>query len=271
MLVAQAEQALKEGRVGDALRALQNAVRNEPARGDLRVFLFQLLCVQGAWERALNQLRVVGELEVKAFPMVQAYREAIRCESLREAVFAGHRQPMPLGEPEGWIALYFEALRHTASGRHEAAADLREQALEQVPETPGRLGEDQRFEWIVDADSRIGPFLEVFVEGGYYWVPFGRIASVEIEAPVDLRDLIWTPATFTWANGGTMMGFVPTRYAGPLDGVGNDCLMSRRTEWAEPAPETFLGTGQRMFFTQDSERALLDVRSVTFDPRPATQ
>ena len=32
------------------------------------------------------------------------------------------------------------------------------------------------FEWIADADSRLGPLLEVILEGKYYWAPFCRIA-----------------------------------------------------------------------------------------------
>ena len=78
----------------DALTELQAQVRKEPANPRYRIFLFQLLAVRGQWERALNQLNVVGEMDATSLPMVQTYREAIRCELLRAEVFAGRRSPL---------------------------------------------------------------------------------------------------------------------------------------------------------------------------------
>ena len=70
------------------------------------------------------------------------------------------------------------------------------------------------FEWIADADPRLGPMLEAMVDGKYYWVPFHRLRTLEIEPPADLRDKVWMPAHFVWANGGEAFGFMPTRYPG---------------------------------------------------------
>ena len=76
----------------------------------MRIFLFQLLCVRGEWNRALTQLNVAGELDAGALIMVQMYREALRCEVYREAVFAGKRVPMSLGEPDPWFAPLVQSL-----------------------------------------------------------------------------------------------------------------------------------------------------------------
>ena len=38
--------------------------------------------------------------------------------------------------------------------------------------------------------------------GRYYWVPWQRIRTLALEQPSDLRDYVWMPAGFTWANGG---------------------------------------------------------------------
>jgi len=113
----QAEQSLREGRVQDALTELQAAVRREPANAKYRVFLFQLLAVLGQWERALNQLNVLGEMDAASLPMVQTYREAIRCEWVRADVFAGRRSPLVFGDPEPWMALMLEAVRLGAEAR----------------------------------------------------------------------------------------------------------------------------------------------------------
>ena len=47
-----AEQALKDGDAVRALKLLTEQVRAHPQHAKLRVFLFQLLCVLGQWERA---------------------------------------------------------------------------------------------------------------------------------------------------------------------------------------------------------------------------
>src|SRR5487761_1998865 len=113
---AAAEQALKEGDVARTMKLLTEQVRAHPQDAKLRVFLFQLLCVLGQWDRALNQLNVALELDAKMLPMVQTYREAIACEALRKQVFDGHKAPMLFGEPETWIALLIEALLREGRG-----------------------------------------------------------------------------------------------------------------------------------------------------------
>ena len=116
-----AEQALRDGDPELALRLLQDQVRAKPGDAKLRVFLFQLLCVLGRWDRALNQLTVAGELDASTLAMVQTYREALQCERLRAQVFTGEKLPMLFGEPEPWTALLLEALLR--EGRGEIAAD----------------------------------------------------------------------------------------------------------------------------------------------------
>ena len=82
-----AEQSLQEGNLSETLTQLQNQIKKDPANAKLRTFLFQLLLVLGEWDRALTQLNVAGELDASTLPMVQTYREAIRCQLLRKDVF----------------------------------------------------------------------------------------------------------------------------------------------------------------------------------------
>ena len=96
---------------------------------------------------------------------------------------------MLFGEPEQWQALMMEALRCTADGRYAEAERLRNEAFESAPATAGRITtatdpeQGTAFEWIADADSRIGPMLEAIVNGNYYWVPFSRIRRIQLDAP----------------------------------------------------------------------------------------
>ncbi|KPF49542.1 virulence protein SciE type [beta proteobacterium AAP121] len=263
-----AQLALKEGDVPRALKLLTDQVRAQPQDAKLRVFMFQLLCVLGQWDRALNQLNVSLELDAGTLPMVQTYREAIACETLRLQVFAGQKVPMLFGEPEPWIALLIEALLREGRGDHEAAATLREQALGEAPATSGQI-DGQPFAWIADADSRLGPTLEAVINGRYYWLPWSRLSKVEIDPPQDLRDAIWMPAHFEFTNGGEVVGLIPTRYPDTALAAGDALALSRRTDWREGAAGVHVGLGQRLLVTDSAELGLMDVRTVTLDEAPA--
>jgi type VI secretion system protein ImpE len=263
--VSAAEAKLRAGDLAGCLGELQGEVRKNPAAPKPRVFLAQLLMVMGDWDRALTQLAVVGEMDAGALPMVHAYRAAIQCERLRASVLRGERSPMIFGDPEPWIALVVQALAALAAGRQEAADALRAEAFEAAPALAGTLNGTE-FEWIADADSRFGPVLEVLLNGAYYWVPFQRIAAVRIEPPEDLRDLVWLPAQFTWANGGESMGFIPTRYDGS-ESAGTDAVrLARQTEWIPIGADAFAGRGQRVIATSADETPLLEVRELLLRP-----
>ncbi len=259
-----AEQSLQQGQLDRALSELQQQVRQRPADAKLRVFLFQLLAVLGQWERALNQLNVAGELDSSTLPMVQTYREALQCEQLRAQVFSGQRSPLVFGEPEQWLALLIQAQQPFASGDYAQAGDLRAQALETAPTTSGTI-DGRPFQWLADADPRLGPVLEAIVNGRYYWIPFHNIHRIELEAPSDLRDMVWTAAQFTWANGGATVGLIPTRYPATEQHDDSALKLARKTEWHDIGDDLQIGLGQRLLATDDADYALLDTRSIVLD------
>lgn len=258
-----AQQAVQDGDPAGALKLLQGQVRANPEDAQLRVFLFQLLCVLGQWDRALTQLTVAGELDGATLAMVHTYREVIQCERVRASVAAGKKVPMVFGQPQPWLALLIEGLLHEGRGDMVRAEQLRAQAFNDAPATSG-TADGQAFDWIADSDTRLGPVLEIIVNGKYYWLPFSRLSRIEFEAPQDLRDLVWTPAQFAFANGGEVVGFVPTRYVGSESADAGHQL-ARRTDWLEPASGHFTGLGQRMFATNESELALMNLRVLELD------
>ena len=243
---------------------LRKMIQKQPQRSDLRIFLFQIYCVQGEWMKAGTQLDVLLELDPSSKPMVETYREALRCEALRREVFEGKRSPLVLGAPQDWLAMMIEALRVDAEGRPDAAAELRGRALEAAPATSGKL-DDKPFAWLADADSRLGPVIEAIVNGKYYWVPVSRLIRIELEKPADLRDFVWAPATLTLENGATSVALIPTRYPGTERESDTALRLARATDWREQPGGAWHGVGQRMLTTDDSEVALLDVRVVSLD------
>jgi len=260
-----ADDRLREGRLDEALSELQAEVRRNPANAKYRIFLFQLLSVLGQLDRAANQLAVIADLDAASLPMVQTYRTALECEALRRSVFAGDKTPLLFGDPEDWIAGLLQALQLTARGRHAEAEQLRGEALDKAPATSGSV-DGQAFEWIADADSRLGPMCEAIIDGKYYWIPFHRLKLVAIEPPQDLRDIVWMPARLTFANSGETVALIPARYPGSEEHAESAVRLARKTLWNEVHAGTFLGFGQRMFATDVTEYPLMEVRRIELNP-----
>jgi type VI secretion system protein ImpE len=248
-------------RLADLLAEGQRSVRGDPANSKRRVMLFQLMVLSGQWDRALTQLYVIKEMDGDAADFVRTYREVVRCELFRKEVFAGGKTPLVLGEPSEWIASLTEATRLLGQGKVEQAAQMRGAAFEAAPAVSGALN-GEPFEWIADADVRMGPVCEAMLNGKYYWIPFERLSRIEIEAPSDLRDLIWAPARLTFANGGEQVAFLPARYPGSDAAEDDEIRLCRKTEWRDLGADTHVGTGQRMFATDVGETALLEARTI---------
>lgn len=275
-----ADEKLQAGEINEALDELKDQIRKDPSDPKLRVFMFQLFALTGDWGRALTQLNVAGEMDPSAIAMMQVYQSTLGCESLRAKVFEGEKSPLLFGKPEEWLALVLDQAKRAGQGQHEEAAKIRDQAFEAAPATSGTIlvgkeapekdpdgnePEGEPFEWIADADPRMGPTIEVIMNGKYYWIPFNRIRRIDIEPPADLRDLVWAPAHFEWANGGEAVGFIPTRYPGSEASDDHAIRMARKTEWVSPAEDVYMGMGQRMLTTDQGDYPLLEIRRLVLN------
>lgn len=255
---------LRNNDLEGALSTIQETIRANPSEAKHRILLFQLLCVLGDWKRAITQLKVSAELDPLALLMAQTYREGIICEVYREKVFLGEKVPLIFGEPEEWIAPLIESLRMHSIGNLAEASELREKAFELAPTMSGEIN-GSPFEWICDADMRLGPILEVVIDGKYYWMPFSSIKSMTIEPPVDLRDAVWMPASIKLNNGGDIVTLIPTRYAGSENSLDPKIKLSRATDWMEIGEDAYSGLGQRILATDGGDVALMDLRTLSMD------
>jgi type VI secretion system protein ImpE len=225
------------------------------------------MAILGQWGRALNQLAVLEEMAPTMAPMVQTYRIAIKCEELRAAVFHGERTPLFLGEPERWVALLLQSLQLLSQKKPDEAIQRRKEALELAPAVAGVM-DGVAFQWMMDADMRLGPVLEAIVNGKYYWIPFANLLSIKISKPVDLRDLVWIPAHLTLANGGELVSLLPVRYPNSEKSTDSAIRLSRKTDWVGTQSDLMLGLGQRMFATDSNDYPILDTRTIELRPQP---
>ncbi|RYZ12089.1 MAG: virulence protein SciE type [Comamonadaceae bacterium] len=262
-----AAELLRSADPAGALKALTDEVRAKPGDSKHRVFLAQLLCVLGQWERALNQLSVAAELDALAVPMKQVYGEAIRCEGVRAEVFAGRRTPMVFGQPDEWLALLIESLLRLGRGEDAMAEDLRQRAFDAAPTSAGTI-DGAPFEWLADADMRLGPVLEAFVNGKYYWIPYARLSHIKVDPPEDLRDCVWLPAHLQFENGGESLALIPVRYESSEKSADGAIQLARKTEWRELQPEVWVGAGQRVLGSDAGDHPFMEIREILFADAP---
>lgn len=258
-----ADQLLRDGDLDGARAALVENVKARPADEQARMFLFQLLCVAGEWEKARGQLNALAKLSPEAQMLAMAYGQAIDAEAERANVFDGKAAPTQLVK-SAWADDLAQAIHHFANGELEAGDAARERAFDAAPDMPGELN-GTRFDWIADADSRFGPTFEAIIAGRYGIVPFDVIERIESAGPKDLRDIVWYPVQIAFKSGQSVAAMLPARYPGSeRSGEVNERL-ARATDWIDQ-PWGQAGSGQHIWtLSNDEEHGLLSLRTLVFD------
>lgn len=257
-----ADALLKQARTFEARDLLQAEIRQKPGDGNLRLRLFQVLVVLGAWERAMAQLETVVSLDPSRATACDLLGGLVQLERWRESVFAGERAPAVAPAAE-WLEEY--AAHCGARGKPEVlrALKARTRALKKAPARAGRI-DGARFDWVMDADARFGPSLELYSEGKYTWLPLEHVRSVTFVAPQSFLDLVWLPVRIKTVSGGRMSGHVPARYPGSGEDSAPEVQLARTAVWTEPVPGFQIGSGVRVLSTDDGDHPITKVRLLEF-------
>ncbi len=227
-----ATEHFRAGHLSEAIQALTEEVRQAPTDAQRRTFLFELLCFAGEYDRAERQLDALTGDNKNVKMGALLYRAALAAERVRSAFFADKKY-----------------LQHAA-----------------VPDAlPGTLN-GQSFQTVTDADTRIGARLEVLAGGDYLWIPFEQIASIKMQPPKRLRDLLWAPVLLQTGpeckhqNMGEV--FVPVIYPGSSRHEDDNVRLGRATTWAEEGGLE-LPFGQKMLLVDGEEVPFLELRELT--------
>ncbi len=198
-----------------------------------RIFLFELLCFSGQYDRAAKQLSVLAE---------------------------GSK------ELEMGATLYYSAL-HAEKSRHDL---FKKQDFPKEPAAPSPKGKlnGKPFESIRDADPQIGARLEVYGAGAYLWIPFQHISSIQIQPIKRLRDTLWTPAfvltgpTFQGTDIGEVI--IPAVYPFSWNSHDETVWLGRTTEWVADDEGQEFPVGHKVFIVDGEEVPLLNVQTIEF-------
>jgi type VI secretion system protein ImpE len=231
------QELFRAGRLNEAVEGLSAEVRDDPTDVRRRTFLFELLCFTGQWDRAEKQLDVLSQRGRDAAMGTLLYRSALHAERVRQEMFTSGA--FPSGPPPRPVS--------------------------------GTLNGGP-FQSLTDADPRIGARLEIFAAGQYTWIPLEQIASVRMQTPQRLRDLLWAPAAVRTSPDfrGIELGEVLVPALAPLSWMHHDdaVRLGRVTSY-EPLPEKGEAPiGQKLLLVDGQEFPILDVRELDIVPAP---
>lgn len=228
------KQLYQAGKLNDAIAALGAELRDNPADVQRRTFLFELLCFAGDYDRAEKHLNLLADQSPQAKLGAVVYFSTVHAERLRADMF--RKKDFPPADPDE------EDIKGTLNGKP--------------------------FEYIEDADPRIGLRLEVFAAGAYLWIPFKHIVSIEMEAPKRVRDLLWIPTLVRTgpAFKDKELGEVLVPVLSPLssDDADDNVKLGRVTDWRGSGADA-VPVGQKTLLVDGEDIPILEVRKIEFE------
>jgi type VI secretion system protein ImpE len=225
-------QLFDAGKLTAAIEALGTELRDNPTDTQRRIFLFELLCFAGSYDRAEKQLDILAGASPEAGMGTLLYRSAMHGERLRTDMFRNQSFPLDTAPTA--------AVSGTLNGKP--------------------------FSSLEDTDPRIGARVEIFAAGQYMWIPWHHVASVKIEAPKRLRDLLWTPALLVTGEDfhGQELGEILMPSLAPLsfESADDDLRLGRAADWIDLPDGDFAPVGQKMLLIDGEQVPLLSIREL---------
>lgn len=259
---------LKDHTLSTALVDAESQVKLSSIDADKRAYWTQLLLLYGDWSRAQAQLKAWEALAPIAQPTTQQLYEAVVAEIQREKVFNGQAMPCFLTQEYEWLSTLASALHSTP----KESTELRNLAYQQAKESAGKIivsgpeeqEQSDNFLWLADADSRLGPVCELFIDDQYYWVPFQDIESITFQQPMNIVHLVWRHSLVKWRSGKQQVCQIPARY--PITEETTDShKLGHRTDWYSlNNDEHYAGQGQKSWLTDNQEYPLLTLNQIQF-------
>lgn len=118
------------------------------------------------------------------------------------------------------------------------------------------------FAWLMDADPRFGPCLELVVQGRYRWLPLERLRTLASDGPRDLEDVVWLPVTLALEGGEEVAAHLPARYPGSESGSDPRARLGRATLFDAAGH----GLGGRLLTSDAGDHPLLALRRLRLGP-----
>lgn len=270
----QVKQLLDAADLDAAVAAATAVVKARPTDAGARTLLFEVLALAGEWDRALKQLDVITHADTQREIGVQVYRNNIAALRAREQFFDRGGDPHFLIEPPPYVDHLLAAVNHARTNDAAATRAALDRAETERPAFAGIVDDDANFDDMRDADDFVASVLEAVVSDKYAWIPLEQIKVLEVRAPQNLRDLVWTPARVELRAGTVGEIFIPALYRGSHKHPDARIRLGHLTDWEQVAAGSDASVeqaaGLRLFFVGEEDKAVTDLRRVEFSSNDST-
>ncbi len=260
----EAKRLLDEGNLTGAIEAILNFVRSNPTDVAARIFLFELSCFSGDWDRADKQLDVIGHQDSNAMIGALIYRQNFKAERDRARHFSDSLQPGILAPPPTYVEDLIRANKRIREGNTAEARAILDAIEEERPAFKASVNGSQVSD-LRDYNDLTMCIFEAIFKDQYIWIPMEQVASIEFFKPKTLRDLFWIQAEVELVEGTKGEMFIPSLYSGSWKHDDDDVRLGRKTDWRDLGDDIFVGAGTKLFWMDGTDRSILDIESIKFE------
>lgn len=249
-----ASQCYKNGDIETAIQLLKQQVKQSPSDLQARVFLSELLCLNGDLLKADGQLQSLVVTAPDMMLLVSNWRQLISAAYVREAVYRREATPTLIADATPGIK---SAMAKLLSNQNEAGADSQAQKSK---DKGLLLVNGEPSEVLLDLDELQGPVLEFLgTNGDYFWIDISQVVSLICHKPERPLDLLWRKCELVTTTGSEGVVFMPAIY--PLESSDMQCKLGRATDWRE-LDGLQRGMGLREFLVGDQFLNVHDLESI---------
>lgn len=248
------QQYIGQGELQQAKEALINAIKQDPKNATLRSAFIEVLCLQGDFIRADEQLMQAIKLFPEYLPGASQIRHLVKAAQARVDFSQGAATAQFVCEVEkqnNMLVNFSLALGNQCADELAAVCDEVEAVRPKLAFTVnGTTYEDVR-----DLDDRLAGFIELFSSmGNYYLVPLSQVNSLQLKPATNLLETIWRPCEFDIDGLGEGEAHFPMTY---VDSETDNQKLGRETDWKRILEtEHSLGMGQKMWLAGEGVIAL---------------
>jgi type VI secretion system protein ImpE len=259
----EAKLQLDAGNLGGAVDHAIHLVKTNPTSDAGRIFLFELSCFSGDWDRADRQLEVIGHQDVSAMVGSKIYQQNLKAERDRMKYFSDGLVPEFLTAKPAHIDGLISANNRIREGNSTEARQILDEVEEQRPAFPCKVNGEEYSDFR-DYNDLTMCVLEALHKDTYVWVPFEHVTRIEFFKPKTLRDLYWIQAKVDLASGLGGEMFIPALYSGSWKSSNDQVRLGRMTDWRDLGGDTFVGEGTRLFWMDGKDKSILDIETIEF-------
>lgn len=253
----QLQALIKQGELISATEYAITVLRDDPANADVRAVYIELLCVQGALEKADQQLDMMVRQHPDFLVGAVNLRQLIRAASARQDFYQAGMTATLFSEPDAM----FESLL-------KLRLALKDQDIPQAIQFAGQLEalrsevgfelNGEAVSQLRDLDDSLGGYLELFgTDGKFYLAKFSEIDSLQLKKPESLLDTVWRRAEIVLKDGPQGEVFVPMTY---IDSFKVSERLGKDTSWQQIHEHLVTGVGQKMLLAGDEAIAMSDIQ-----------